>query len=427
MAKIQSFHLIALLITIYFPPEPGGGSTNAWNRAKMLHNLGYSVFIITNMPSYPNGKILDKKYTGKLFYVEVMDSFTVIRLRLPSIKHEGYVKRLILFLDFILLCFLYMPRIVKITGKITLVYALAPIIFSSTIGYIYSKFSKSWFVYEAADLWPEELVVFKTYLSPFIKLFGKPIAKLSYKYADIIFTISNRAVELIVKEYHPKSPVYSLPIGVDPSRFPIVSKYQSRTELINNKIFPENLKDKFIVLYSGIISRAQRIENLAYLAKELKNEKEIAILIVGDGEDKEKMVQLKIENGLDNFYILPYQPRSLMPSILSAVDVCTVLLSPEPIFEIAVPSKFYEFLACHKPIVGMCRGELADIINSKNIGYTTDIGDISKLATIIRRMKNSPTVMDTVERNSELALQNFSIDAISSKLREALKKEGKYI
>jgi glycosyltransferase involved in cell wall biosynthesis len=421
--KKTYFPSVALLITIYFPPEPGGGSTSAWNRAKMLHNLGYAVFIISNFPSYPNGKVLDPKYNGKLFYIEVMDPFTVIRLRLPSIKHEGYMKRLILFLDFIFLSILYMPRILKITGKINIVYALAPIIFSSIIGLVYSKFTKAFFVYEAADLWPEELIVFKTYLSPIIKLFGKPVAKLSYKYPDLIVTVSERAAKYISREYKPKSSVYNLPIGVDPSKFPILVKTKSRSELIEKKIFPGDLKNKFIVLYSGIISRAQRIENLVHVATKLKDVKEIVILIIGEGEEKEKIEQLKNQYNLDNFYILPYQPRSSMPAIISAVDVCTVLLSPEPIFEIAVPSKFYEYLACNKPIIGICRGELADIISSNSIGYTTDVGDINKLASIIKSMKDSPSLMQTIERNSAFTLQKFSIDTISSKFSDILKKE----
>lgn len=410
---------------MYFPPEPGGGSTAAWNRAKILYNIGYRVFVISGFPSYPDGKVSDPKYKGKLFYIEIIESFTVIRLKLPSIKHEGYVKRLVLFLDFIFLSMLYMYRILRITGKVNIVYAFAPIIFSSFIGFIYSKFTKSFFVYEAADLWPEELIVFRTYLSPIIKLFGKTAAKLSYAYPDIIVTISHHAAEYIAREYRPRASVYDLPTGVDPIKFPKISKAEARAELIDKKIFPEDLKNKFIVLYAGLISGAQRVENLIYAAASLKDEKDTVILIVGEGEERQKIEQLKNQYNLDNFCMLPYQPRSAMPSIISAVDICTVLLSPEPIFEIAVPSKFYEYLACYKPIIGICRGDLAAIINSNNIGYAVDVGDISKLASIIKNMKDSPSLMQTIERNSALTLQKFSIDAISSKFSDILKKEMK--
>src|SRR5919112_64198 len=114
---------VALLISMYFPPEPGGGSTLAWNRAMILHKIGYSVFVICGFPTYPSGKVSDPKYKGKFFYVEAMKPFVLIRLRLLSIKHVGYVRRLVLFLNFVFLSIYYMPKILRIAGKIGIVYS----------------------------------------------------------------------------------------------------------------------------------------------------------------------------------------------------------------------------------------------------------------------------------------------------------------
>src|SRR5690242_20300874 len=100
-----------LLISIFFPPEFGGGSAGAWNRAKVLEKLGYSVFIICGFPSYPTGKVTDRKYRGKFYCVETLESFTVIRLRLLPISHAGFLKRFIIFANFILVTILYMPKI----------------------------------------------------------------------------------------------------------------------------------------------------------------------------------------------------------------------------------------------------------------------------------------------------------------------------
>ena len=64
---------VALLISIYFPPEPGGGSTAAWNRAMILRKIGFSVFVLCGFPSYPSGKVLDPKYRRKFFYIEQLE------------------------------------------------------------------------------------------------------------------------------------------------------------------------------------------------------------------------------------------------------------------------------------------------------------------------------------------------------------------
>jgi glycosyltransferase involved in cell wall biosynthesis len=114
-----------------------------------------------------------------------------------------------------------------------------------------------------------------------------------------------------------------------------------------------------------------------------------------------------------------------MPIIISAADVCMVMLSPEPIFDIALPTKFYEYIACGKPIIGICSGELANIINSNNIGYTVNAGDTARLASIIKELRSSPALLQTMENNSYNTLQKFSLDSISSQFLNLLKKEIK--
>jgi hypothetical protein len=414
---------IALLVSIYFPPEPGGGSSAAWNRASILHKIGYSVFVICGFPSYPSGKVIDPTYKGKFFFVESMDSFTIIRLRLIPIEYTGYLRRLVIFLDFVLLTLLFMPKILSITGKVSLVYSIAPIIFSSFIGYIYAKFTKSMFVYEVSDIWPEELTVFKTRLSFLIGPIGKGVAKLSYAIPDIIIAIGNLAAAYISKEYRPKATVFAMPIGVDPNKFPRLSKDDCRTNLVKDGILSSDLVNKFILLYSGLISNATQVENLAYAASKLKDEKHVVFLIVGDGEGKQNLSKLKVEHNLANFYLLPFQPREIMPQIISSADVCIVSLPPEPIFDVDVPTKFYEYLACGRPLIGISQGEVAEIINSSNIGRTAKAGDIDSLVEIIKELKNSPSLMQTIKVNCESTLHRFSLDSLALSFLNLLKLE----
>lgn len=111
-----------------------------------------------------------------------------------------------------------------------------------------------------------------------------------------------------------------------------------------------------------------------------------------------------------------------MPTIISAADACAVLLSAEPIFDIALPSKFYEYLACCKPIIGVCRGELAEVIKSSDIGFTVASGDIQNLVSVIKYLKNSPDLVQIMQKNSYNTLQRFSLDNISINLANALKE-----
>lgn len=414
---------IALLISLYFPPEPGGGSVTALNRALILQKLGYTVFVLSGFPSYPSGKVTNPKYNGKFFYVEKIEDITLIRLRLLPLKSKGYLSRFILFMNFISLGLVYMPKILRISKKISLVYALAPIIFSSFIGTIYSKITNSFFIYEVSALWPEELIASRTSLHFITLSFGKILAKISYTVPDMLVTISEFAARYISTNYKPNKMIYALPIGVEPSRFPAKSKESSRKELIDIKIFPAALNNKFIVLYAGVITKITNVENLVYAADMLKDDNDVAFLIIGEGEEKSRLEDIKLTGNLNNLFFLPFQDGAFVPHIISSADVCVVPLSSDPIYNATIPTKFFDYLACHKPQIGICGEELAMIINSNKIGLTVKDREIDKLVAGILSLKNSPSLIHSMEQNSHVVLKEFSLSTLASKFNHVLKEE----
>jgi glycosyltransferase involved in cell wall biosynthesis len=414
---------IALLISMYFPPEPGGGAMTAFNRASILHKIGYSVFVLCAFPSYPSGKLSQEKYKGKFFYVEKMNDFTLIRLRLLPLASKGYLRRFILFINFNFLTLLWMPKILRICLNTQLVYALAPILFSSVIGFLYSKVTKSLFIYEVSAFWPEELEAFKNRGYFILLHLGKIFAKISYILPDMLVVISHYAEKYVTENYHTKAQIHVMPIGVDPSRYPPKNKEYSRRELIKKNILPEVLENKFIVLYAGVITKVTKVDNIFYAADKLNNnQNNIAFLVIGEGEEKERLEEFRKVKGLNNLFLLPFQAYILVPYIISAADVCVVPLSTGEIYKTTIPTKFFDYLASNKPQVGICEGELADIINTSKIGVTLKDGEIDKLVDTIIYLKDSPLLLKSMEKNTNRVLQMFTLDTLASNLKEVLKR-----
>lgn len=414
---------IALLISMYFPPEPGGGAITAWNRALILSKIGYSVYVLCGFPSYPTGRVNEEVYKGKFFYLERMEHFTLIRLRLLPLESKGLLKRFILFINFVFLSLIWLPKILSVSINTELVYALAPNFFSCLIGFIYSKVTKSFFIYEVSAFWPEELVAFRIKLYFILLHAGKLFVRIAYVLPDMIIVISELADEYVNKTYKPKVVVYSLAIGVEPSRYPLRSKETSRKELIEKNVFPTHFENKFIVLYSGVISKVTNVENLVLAARRIKNETDIAFLIIGEGEEKAKLDEMKRSEKINNLFLLPFQASELVADIIAAADICVVPLSNEPIYETTVPTKFYDYLACCKPQIGICAGELAKLIKSNNIGVTVKYGDTDKLVEAILSLKNSPSTIQLMTQNSARVLKDFTLDNLASKFEIVLNRE----
>jgi glycosyltransferase involved in cell wall biosynthesis len=418
---IQSMkNKIILLITLYFPPEIGGGSTGAWNRALVFNKLGYKVLILTGFPSYPTGKIKDKKYSKKIFVIENLGPFIIMRIRLPPLSHNGLIRPMLIFSSFVFLSILFSPLIYKIAYRPTIVYSRSPIIFSSLIGLIYSRLFHCKYFYEVPDLWPEELFFREDHLSTMLFILGKFIAKVTYFFPDKILTTTKYSADYLIENYHPKSSVHGIPVGVDVKDFKAISKNEARLQLINLSLYDKEFLNKFIVLYTGRLSVAQGVSRFVDIATKLKKDQDIILLIIGEGPERKKLESAKLEKKLDNLVILSAQKRALMPSIISSCDVCTIILSPEPIFRVVFPTKFFEYLACSKPILGICQGELSELIKENSIGVVSERGEGCELANSIKEMKNSPNEMLNYEQNSARLLKKYSIEEISLQFKKIL-------
>lgn len=416
------FNRVALLISMYFPPEPGGAATAAWNRASILHKIGYKVFVLSGFPTYPAGKVTDSKYSSKFFYVEKKGDFTLIRLRLLPLKSKGYLRRLVLFINFILLSLIWMPKILQMV-KPKLIYSITPTLFSSILGDWYSIASKSFLIYESSDLWPEHLVAFKTSFFFIIRCLGKILAKISYTLPDMIIVSSTFAAKYVTDMYHPKAFVYALPLGIDARLYKIVPIKSARTELIQKKIIPENLQNKFVILYAGTLNRVTKVENLFLAADKLKDRSnDIVFLIIGEGDEKQRLEEIKIKRKLSNLILLPFSPRLFVSQIISAADVCVVTLSSEPPYHATIPAKFFDYLACQKPQIGICEGELANLINNNKIGSTIKYGEIDNLVSTIIRFRESPPLLESMQKNSGIVRQRYFLDSLVPKFEDALKK-----
>ena len=71
----------------------------------------------------------------------------------------------------------------------------------------------------------------------------------------------------------------------------------------------QNIQNKILVSYAGILSPYQGLNNILDAADLLKNEENIIFYIIGDGSDK-KNLENRIKNeDIFNVKLLPFQPR----------------------------------------------------------------------------------------------------------------------
>lgn len=171
-------------------------------------------------------------------------------------------------------------------------------------------------------------------------------------------------------------------VNVPPPISPAASRLRSRLAIWR----------EFVVAYSGNLGRAHEFQTLLGAATLLQRHRDIVFLIIGGGAALPPLKRAVLEQGLDNFRFLGYQPRSELHDSLAAADVHWVSLRPE-LEGLIVPSKFYGILAAARPVIfiGDPDGELARVIVPNEVGMVVGVGEAADLAACIEALKANAT------------------------------------
>ena len=113
--------------------------------------------------------------------------------------------------------------------------------------------------------------------------------------------------------------------------------------------------------YAGIHGHAQGLEVILRAAELLKDRSEVKFIFLGSGPEKDKLLEMKREMGLNNVQFLDVIGKKDMPYFVSAIDVSVIPLKDIPLFEGAIPSKIFENLAMKKAILLGVKGEAKEL------------------------------------------------------------------
>lgn len=185
---------------------------------------------------------------------------------------------------------------------------------------------------------------------------------------------------------------------------PIIIPKQENTFIINN-----DLKDKFIIMYSGNMGKQSGLETLINVAQLLANQKDIIFIFIGEGWIKSKLETLAIEKSLDNCLFMPYQDVSLLKHSLSAADISVVTLPPDS-DSVSIPNKTYTLLALGRPLICLSNpaSELSLFIENNQVGKSFSIDETTLIVDYITMLKNNKLLHEELKENAIKCSNQFT-------------------
>lgn len=192
--------------------------------------------------------------------------------------------------------------------------------------------------------------------------------------------------------------------GFDFNRVPIISKSEARKKVgFESDIF-------YISMVAGI-KKYKDHKTLLNAVRLVKNDK-IIFNVVGDGENKGKLIELAEKFGIIK-YLNFMGSRSDVEYILKASDV-SVLCSAKFHGE-GISNSILESLACGTPVIATDNGGTKEIIENNSNGFLIECGDAEKLAEKIEFLyKNKETLTKFAEAGKKTIKEKFSLENLVS-------------
>lgn len=399
-----------LFLTQYCPPEVGAPQNRIFEFAKQLKKFGHDITILTAMPNYPKGEIFEE-YRGKKVVKEEIDGIKIVRTGIYATKSKSFTKRMRNYLSF---TFSSVFQGAKHIEKQDVIITESPPLFLGWSGYVLSKLKKAKFVFNVSDLWPESAVKLGVLNNKLFIKMSTWLEEFCYRKAAAVTGQTRGIVDNIVNRGFDKNKVHLITNGIDTELF----KRENRDIEFRKEL---GIEDKFALSYAGIHGIAQGLEVIVEAADLVKDEEGIQFLFIGDGPEKQKLIDMVEEKKLRNVMFLPVQPKSNMPKIISSVDASIVPLKKLELFKGALPSKMFEALSAELPIILGVEGEAKALIDDAKAGITVEPENPRALADAILKLYNDKELRENLGRNGrEYAIKNYSRVNIARKLEKIL-------
>lgn len=379
-----------VVLTQYFSPEIGAPQVRLGAMVRELVRLGHDVEVVTALPNYPTGRILEE-YRGGFYRRDSWHGITVHRVWLYPSLGVGF-GRMANYLSFVLT----LPFGLMRATRPDFVFAESPPLFLGIHGVLMSRLWRARLIFNVADLWPDsvrELGILRDGLT--LRLAAR-LERWIYRHAHFVNAVTEGIRSTLINQKAvPAEKVLFLPNGVDTELFaPREPNRELRRTL--------GLDGRKVLLYAGTVSVAQRLD-VALDAMEIlrRDHPDVVLVLMGDGSDKARLQREAGRRGLDDVVIFlePGPPESVA-QLYTLAHAGFASLRDLPLFDGARPSKILPPMAAGRPVIYSGAGEGARVIERAKAGIVVPPENAVRLAEAVRRLIEDPAYASQLGRNA---------------------------
>jgi glycosyltransferase involved in cell wall biosynthesis len=381
--------------------EPGG--TRHHEFARYLSHAGHQVSIIASPISYLTGK----GKQNRTVEFDMDGKIAIYRAYTYPALHKSFIHRLFSFFSFMVSSFIISIKI----KNVDLVWGTSPPIFQSFTAWLVSILKHVPFLLEVRDLWPAFAVAVGVLNNKFLIKLSLWLEHFLYKQADKLIVNSPGFIEHI--ENKGGKNITLIPNGAEPSDF----------EYINSTVTREMMgwtKD-YIFLYAGAHGISNDLSVVLQAAKLLENRPGIRFVFLGDGKEKNNLIDFAKSLNLSNVQFSNPVPKNEIQAYFQASDVCIAILKSIDLYKTTYPNKVFDYMAAGKPILLAIDGVIRDVVEAAQCGFYCQPGNPQAFADAVIQITNQKDKMDEMGSHGKSYLeQHFNRKTIAKQLGEII-------
>ncbi|MEE9375494.1 MAG: glycosyltransferase family 4 protein [Rhizobiaceae bacterium] len=279
-------------------------------------------------------------------------------------------------------------------------------------------------VFEVRDLWPEMPKAMGIITNPILLKAAELLEWSAYRSAHHCVGLSPGIVEGIAAKGVPQDSITIIPNGADLELADAVEASDAKDIIKQAKINP---KDKLAV-FTGAHGRANGLDALLEAAQVLqaRGQQNIHLLLLGDGSEKERLIERAKQMQLTNVTFLPPVPKRQLFALLKRADLGLMFLANVPAFYRGTsPNKFFDYLSCGLPTLVNYPGWMAQLVQDENCGYVAKPDDPNHLADVLTDALADSTRSTKGNAARALAEREFNRDLMGQRFVDLICKTAR--
>lgn len=395
-----------LIINHYAGSPEMGMEFRPYYLAQEWKKNGHNVIIVGATYSHLRKKQPEK--SGE----QAIDGIDYLWVKTPVYKGNG-IKRFISMLVFTIKLWIKAKRIAKTFCPDVVIASSTYPLDNYSVNRI-AKFSNSKHIYEIHDIWPLSPMELggMSKFHPFIVLM-QMAENYAYKHSDAVVSILPAAKEHCVEHGLPESKFFHVPNGIVEADWQVAQHIpETHSKLISHL----KSNNSFLVGFTGAHGVANALQSVIKAVAMLKD-KNISLILVGSGQEKENLMNYVKKNEIGNVYFLPPVSKYAIPDLLGKMDVLYIGLQKQSLFRFGIsPNKIFDYMMAGKPVVQAIEAG-NDIVSEAHCGFSVEPENEKEISYAIEKI----SVMSDSERvqlgqnGREYVLENHTYSIIAKK------------